>query len=456
VNEPSVIDTVVTSISRHQMLSPGDRVIAAVSGGPDSVCLLDVLKELAPRLNVTIAGVAHLNHKLRGEESDEDEEFVRALTQKFGVEFYREEANLAAGNLEQAARQARGAFFKRLIQAGVANRIATGHTRDDQAETVLFRLMRGSGPGGITGILPVTAESLIRPLLDVARADVREYLTSRGLTWREDSTNRDLRFSRNRIRHELLPQLAREWNPRITEALTRFADITQEEERWWAAEIERVAATGLAESYGGLEISVKQLAEMPKAVSRRLVRYAISKVRGDGLPVAYEHIEAVLDLGARREGEGTEKMPGMEAIRSFGRIRFQREGENAPVGVPIEVPGRYPWGETAVCFDNSGATCEPCICVTLKLRGLGELAPLELRSWRAGDHYRPAGKHRDYTIHELFQRARIPSWRRRAWPVLSLGSRIVWVRQFGPAHEFAAGDAAGPVLRIWEEKNPNV
>ncbi|MBV8841848.1 MAG: tRNA lysidine(34) synthetase TilS, partial [Bryobacterales bacterium] len=364
----AVIDTVAATISRHRMLSPADRVIVAVSGGPDSVCLLDVLTELAPRLNVTISGVGHLNHKLRGDESDQDEEFVRAVAQRCGIEFHREEVDLrGAGNLEQAARQARRAFFNRLTQAGVANRIATGHTRDDQAETVLFRLIRGSGPNGIAGILPVTAEGLIRPLLDIARSDIREYLMSRGLAWREDSTNRDIRFSRNRIRHELLPQLAREWNPRIAEALARFADITQEEERWWAAEIGRVAAIEFTETDDGLEISAKQLAEMPKTVSRRLIRYAIAKIRDDDLPLAFEHIDAVLHLAAKREGEGTAKLPGLEAIRSFGQIRLQRESEHAPARTRVTVPGRYPWGATAVCFDHSGPSCEPGICARLKL-----------------------------------------------------------------------------------------
>ena len=199
------------------MLRPGDRVAAAVSGGADSVFLLHVLAHIAPRLNVTLAGVAHLNHKLRGEASDADERFVAGLAGGLGVPFFRAEARVmeAGGNLEQAARRARIKFFETLIREGKADRIATGHTRDDQAETVLFRMLRGSGLAGLAGILPVTGEHLIRPLLETTRAEIEEFLTARGIPWREDASNADHRFARNRIRHGLLPQLEREWNPEL-------------------------------------------------------------------------------------------------------------------------------------------------------------------------------------------------------------------------------------------------
>ena len=173
---------VLTAISRYNMLAPGDRVAAAVSGGPDSVCLLHALLEMAPRLGFTVAAVAHFNHKLRGEASEEDERFVAALAAHHGVPFLCERAAVAEadGNLEQAARRARHAFFSRLIREGMADRVATGHTSDDQAETVLFRLLRGSGLAGLAGILPVTREGLIRPMLDVTRAEVEEFLRTRG------------------------------------------------------------------------------------------------------------------------------------------------------------------------------------------------------------------------------------------------------------------------------------
>ena len=238
------------------MLAPGARVVAAVSGGADSVCLFHVLRELAPRVGFTVAGMAHLNHQLRGEASDGDERCVAQLASQNGVKFFGEEVDVAAagGNLEQAARLARGEFFARVLREGGGDRIATGHTRDDQAETVLFRVMRGSGLAGLAGILPMTREGLVRPLLDVSRAEIETFLRDRGIEWREDASNRDESFARNRIRHSLLPELAREWNPEIGTALARLADTAHEEERWWWDRIERLAAQVLVKESGGLEM----------------------------------------------------------------------------------------------------------------------------------------------------------------------------------------------------------
>ena len=208
------------------MLPPGARVIVAVSGGADSVCLLHVLKQLFPD---AVCGVAHFNHNWRAEASGEDERFVAQLAAP--LPFFRAEGVPAPGNKEQNARRARLAFFK-----GLGATVALGHTRDDQAETVLFRFLRGSGLAGLSGIAP-TSNGIIRPLLDVTRAEVEQYLRARNIPWREDATNQDLSFARNRIRHVLLPQLARDWNPKITHALANLADLAYEEEQYWQSEI---------------------------------------------------------------------------------------------------------------------------------------------------------------------------------------------------------------------------
>lgn len=449
---------------RYSMLAQGDRVVAAVSGGPDSVCLLSVLCELSGRLGaasgITLAGVAHLNHKLRGEASEEDERFVAALAARCGVPFYREEAgtfqregNLeqaARGNLEQRARRARLQFFSRLIREGKANRIATGHTRDDQAETVLFRLLRGSGLAGLAGILPLTREGLIRPLLEVGRAEVEEFLRARGIAWREDASNRDRRFARNRIRHELLPQLAREWNPGIAGALTHLADLAGEEERWWQGKIARLGRKLIVDSEGGSEVRAVDLARLPKAIGRRLVRHAIGRAE-------FEHVEKVLDLAKNARGSGYLELPGVLVERSFDWMRFTAAGrdvEPEPVRVEVDigVPGRYRWADGEVCFEVAEKP-ERAGCVRLKWKRRQGPASLELRGWRAGDHYRPWGRSRDQKIQEMFQKVRIPSWKRSFWPIVTNGSKILWVRQFGAAAEFSSEGGAGASLWIWEEKN---
>ena len=451
---------------RYNMLAPGDRVVAAVSGGPDSVCLLSVLLALAGRGGFEVAGVAHLNHKLRGAASDEDERFVAALAARCGVPFYREEAGrlqtegnpeqAARGNLEQRARRARLRFFSRLIGEGKASRIASGHTRDDQAETVLFRLLRGSGLAGLAGILPVTREGLIRPLLDVGRAEIEEFLRTRGMAWREDASNRDRRFARNRIRHELLPQLAREWNPGIAGALTNLANLAGEEERWWQAEIAKLSDRLLAvDSEGGVEIRAEALAGLDRAVARRLARCILRRAgRGSA---DFEHVEKVIELAHSGRGSGCLELPGVLVERSFDWMRFTAAGRHAgsaPVRVEVDigVPGRYRWVDSEVCFEVAEKP-ERAGCVRLKWKGRQCPARLELRGWRAGDHYRPWGRSRDQKIQEMFQKARIPSWKRGFWPIVTNGSKILWVRQFGAAAEFVSDGGAGASVWIWEEKN---
>ena len=455
----AVLDTVFRTISRYNMLRPGSRVVAAVSGGADSIFLMHVLAELAPRAGAALAGVAHLNHKLRGDASEADERFVADAAARLGVEFYREEARVleAGGNLEQAARRARLRFFSRLIKEGKADRVATGHTRDDQAETVLFRVMRGSGLAGLAGILPVTKEGLIRPLLETPRAEIEEFLRERGIEWRDDASNFDGRFARNRIRHELLPQLEREWNPELRESLARMADLALEEERWWAAEIAKVARKTAVESDAGIEIGAEVLAGLPRAVARRLVRELVRRIGGKALEL--DHVERVIGLARAERGSGCLELPGVVVARSFERLLFAPAGAGKVEPEPIQIEvrrgfrGRYPWGGGEVCLEvaEEPAKSREAGCVRLKWNGQQASALLELRGWKEGDRYRPGGYPREQKLKEMFQKAKIPSWKRGFWPIVTNGSNILWAREFGVAAETGEGRGPGAWLRIWEE-----
>ena len=451
-----MFERVLKTISRYNMLPPGARLAVAVSGGADSVCLLHVLREVGPRLEVTLAGVAHFNHKLRGETSDEDERFVAAMAADLGLAFYRAESQVSAArdNLEQAGRLARRSFFSGLIRSGACDWIALGHTRDDQAETVLFRLLRGSGLDGLAGIYPVTPEAFIRPLIDTTHAEAEEFLRARGIPWREDGTNRESRFARNRIRHDLLPQLAREWNPQITDALVHLADLAREEQRWWAGELDRLAPDLLRRAYGGIEMGAAALAALPRAAARRLVRRAILLAKGDLRRMEYWHVERIVELAHRLTGNGALRLPGLNVMRSFDWIRLARPAPLRPIDpLQVAIPGTYaaPDGDTAIRIEIAEGECNPA-CANLKLEVLRgrSVVGLELRGWRSGDHYRPAGRPREQKVQQMFQRARIPSWRRRFWPILTNGSEILWARRFGAAQEFAASEDTVPVLRIVE------
>jgi tRNA(Ile)-lysidine synthase len=451
----TVIERVLETITRYNMLPRASHVTVAVSGGPDSVCLLEVLRELAPSFELKLS-VAHFNHRLRGAASDEDERFVAELAARSGLRCYFAAANVAQAkdNLEQAARRARRAFFAELIRKGYTDRIALGHTRDDQAETVLFRLLRGSGLAGLAGIYPLTADGYIRPFIEITRAEVEQFLRSRGLEWREDATNRDPRFARNRLRHSLLPQIAREWNPRIADALAHLADLAHEEERWWRAEIDRLAGHLLQRRSKGIEVRAGALADLPRAVARRLVRCALAEVKGDLRRIEYPHVEQVLELAERSGGDGRLRLPHINVTRSFDWLRIAPAGppETFPL-VNLIVPGTYaaPGGSSKMRFEVARKTVtEPCATLKAEL-GLRLIpTPLELRGWRPGDHYRPAGQSRDQKLKEMFHRARVPSWQRPLWPIVTGGGMILWARGFGAAAEFMADRKHGPVLQVWE------
>ena len=454
-------------IERHAMFRAGQTVGAAVSGGADSVCLLHVLLELAPRWDLRLR-VSHLNHNLRGEESRADAVFVTALANRLGLPVTVGEADFSAtaGNLEQAAREARLRFFRERMAAGEVDCVALGHTLSDQAETVLFRFLRGAGSAGLAGIRPVTADGLVRPLLEVDRVEVEGFLRERGIAWREDSSNADPRFARNRIRHQLLPQLIRDWNPALAQTLAQTADWARAEEAWWEREVDRLAAGLLVPRGGAVYLQTGPLAALPLAAARRLVRRAIEIAKGDLRGVSFGHVGSILDLASGARGHGCAHAPGLAVLRSFDWLRFVIPGAAAgpaPYRQPASVPGslRIPGAGLEVRLEliEKPETSDDKDYVYNS--GMGGLdwqrlsGPLEWRSWRAGDRYRPSGSTGEEKVKTLFQRARIPVWERRGWPVLTDGPSIVWVRRFGPAAGYQACPDSRRVLAIREAVAPD-
>src|ERR1035438_4648637 len=462
-----MLEEVAKTIARYSMFQPDQRVGVAVSGGADSVCLLHVLRDLAPRWNLRLT-VLHLDHQLRGEESCQDAAFVRDLSSALDLPFELQETDVAAlcretgENLEQAARAARLAFFQRLTQAGTVNRIATGHTRSDQAETVLFRFLRGSGTAGLAGIRPVTGDGIVRPLLEIDRPEIERYLRERGIAWRNDSTNASAAFARNRIRHELLPQLTRDWNPAMAETLAHTANWAQAEETYWEHELARLAPAHLILAPPALLLQVDALAALPLAVVRRLVRRAVEWAKGDLRGIGFEHLAGVLELAASAEGHGRLQIPGLDVFRSFGWLRLAPPAldnlDNRNYRLPLPVPGavQLPGQQTVLLtelFENTNVTetAEGVYNGWVGCLDWNRISgSLEVRNWRPGDQYQPVGHSGAEKIKVLFHKARVPLWERRHWPVVTVGDAILWARRFGPAAGFAANPGTSPVLSIRE------
>ncbi len=455
-----MVERVLDFISRYRMFEHGQPVGVAVSGGADSVCLLHVLAEIGSRWALKLS-VLHLDHRLRGEDSARDAAFVRDLAARLGLTLHAREVDVrqmkaeTGDNLEQVARQARRAFFFECIQAGLVGRVATGHTRTDQAETVLFRLLRGGGTAGLAGILPATREGLVRPLLDVDRGEVESFLKGRNLEWREDASNRDPAFARNRIRHQLLPALSRDWNPDIITALARTATLARDEELYWEPEIARLAGRHFSRQGNALLLSASALRGLALPVARRLIRRALQQQKGDLRRVEFAHVEEILRLAGDKEGHGRIRIPGVDVLRSFDWIRFapveELEDPARNYRVPLHVPGRTeaPDGSASLTASLSGYDADSAGLDWDRLP-----KPLELRNWRPGDQYRPLGHSRAERIKSMFQDHKVPLWERRTWPVVTGAGVVVWSRLFGAATEYAAGEGALQVLRIEEIRQP--
>lgn len=477
---------VCRSIRSRVLLPAGGRVAVAVSGGADSVALLWLLHDLREELGIVLR-VAHFNHQLRGRDADEDEGFVRALTARLGLECsvgcadVRAAAEKEGWNLEDAGRRLRRAFFEKLVAEGLVDRVAVAHTADDQAETVLMHLLRGTGLAGLGGIHPV-ADCVVRPLLDVRREELRAYLKARDETWRSDASNEDTSRMRARVRHHLLPQLAADYQATVVERLASLARLARQDESFFDALTDE-AFDALAETTGEscsidgddllAPLALKGGAPGSEtALSGRLVRRMARAVRGECKRISAQHVEAVLEA-ARNAASGQRlELPGLVVEKRFGRLHFftpkagerqRTESEPNTYQYDVELPSASAPETTCHAAGAQlrlkGFDCPPqgsdtkCGAEASNVFDADLLrAPLVLRNWRPGDSYRPRGRRISHKLKRLFWEAGIPARERASWPVLISAERIVWTRQFGAAHEFSAGENTRRAVLVSEDK----
>jgi tRNA(Ile)-lysidine synthase len=447
----SLAQTVLEYIRKHDLAKAGDRVGVAVSGGADSVALLRLLLELRREIGVVVS-VVHFNHQLRGEESDEDQRFVGELARTHKLEFHGESGDVKARaaaarlSLETAARAMRYEYFRRLLREGMVNRIATGHTLDDQAETVLLRVVRGAGTRGLAGIYPkllVSGErgrksgrrsAIVRPLLGVRRSQLESFLEELNQAWREDGSNRDLRHARNRVRHGILPRLERHLNPAAREALTETAEIARAEEEFWQKETskllpdfwQRTADTGVGERF-----KLRELSALPLALQRRLVRAAAGSL---GLRLEFRQVEEILALTDHTTAGAVALPRGWIARPHKGGLCFataDAKTEAQDYEYSLKIPGAIDIPEINSRFEASvvlrSALEDHDAEHLLDPTGLSEL---HVRNWRAGDRYWPAHTREPKKIKELLAERHVTGRERKLWPVIVSSSELVWVRGF--------------------------
>jgi tRNA(Ile)-lysidine synthase len=434
------------------LLAPGDRVLVAVSGGADSVALLHLLHALAPVFPFSLLA-AHLDHGMRPE-SPRDAEFVRELCARLSVVLVEGRVDVPAQaasqrrGLEETAREARRRFLRQAADQQACQVVALGHHRDDQAETVLFRLLRGSALTGLAAMRPRSVP-FIRPLLSFSRQQIRDFLARQQLPFIEDASNADVTFTRNRIRHQLLP-LLRDFNPRIDEHFARFsARLALEEDYWEAEEWRLLAELGRV---GEAEVRFERagLLALHPAVRLRLLRRALLSVRGDLLGVSACHLEGIEKLLLAERPQAELHLPGAWAGRRYEQLWLRRAAPERPFPVlsTIAGPGVYP-------LPGGGE-----LLVSLGPATLGEDRrsvefdagrvpfPLTLRSPHAGDRLRPVGMAGSKKLKDLLIDSKVPREQRQRLLLVVAAEEILWVVGMRRCAGREPAPAGGAVLRL--------
>lgn len=448
-----VLSHVRRAISRHHLLTPGERVVVAVSGGVDSVVLLHCLLRLRDEFSL-ILHVAHLDHGLRPA-SSQDAAFVQALAASWGLP-----ATIGAWtpalslgrSLQAAARKARYRFLQEVASEIGATKIAVGHHRDDQAETVLLNLLRGAGLRGLRGMLAIREGQIIRPLLGVGRDEIEGYAKRHRLSFLEDPSNRDPRFLRNRIRYQLLPLLQREYNPAISKTLAKTAELLAEEEAYVEGAVDRLSRPLFSMQGNRICMGVGVLRGLAPPIRRRILARAIRAVAPQGY-LTSAHLEAVERL-MQSEGPSAVTLPlGRSAWRSGGLLYLgsREEGDGPLVDRELQVPGEVELLELQMTVR---AALLPRPMVDLKGSGADRayadwdqvLPPLRIRTWRPGDRFRPLGLRGSKKLQDLFVDAKIPREDRRRVPIVTDQKGILWVPGFRIDERGGVGEATARVL----------
>jgi tRNA(Ile)-lysidine synthase len=422
-----------------------------------------ILLSLRERYRLRLS-VAHFNHKLRRSAKD-DELFSVRLAREHGLSVYlgREDIRAYAArrslNLEEAARERRYLFLKKTAARIGADRIATGHTVTDQAETVLMRLLRGCGIRGLGGISPEVDRLIIRPLIEIERQELEAYLRAQDIPWREDESNRDRRFLRNKVRLDLIPYLREGFDPRIIRHLGRLADICREEDEYLSRSFRRKLAAGLPSEHEGLSLDAGELAGLPVALARRRVRELLRRLRGNLRRISFGDVEAVRGLAEEKEVH----LPGGLVLRrQHGRILA---AEKKPQRTALQYEHVWDGGgnlairETGLRFSAAKLPKRDLrrISYDNDRRAYFDAAklefPLVVRSRKDGDRYRPLGAPGRQKLKEVMRAKGIPAAERDRHPVFLSGGKITWVLGLPVAEEFKITPATKSVLCLERVEN---
>lgn len=442
-----LLSLVRSTIEKYKMISPGDSVLAGVSGGPDSVALLHLLNRLKEELKFSLFA-AHLNHMFRGEEADSDARLVKNLagqwqlpflTERFDVPEYLKKSGLSP---QQGAREVRYRFFEENAARLGANRVALGHHADDQAETVLMNLVRGAGIAGLSGIPPAREGVYIRPLLNARRKEIELYCHTVGIPYRLDCSNQKKVYLRNRVRLELIPLLEEKYNPAVVDSLNRLASIVRDEDEYLEGHARNALKDILiSREEGKITLSIERMDHYPAAIKRRVIRAAYRELAGHGRPPAFEHVDRVLEMGLGGSYRGTIELPGgillIKRYRLMEMINIKSPPPVTDYLYTLKVPGFTGIPEIsrgilaeileAEAADPHRLPSEEALLDLDRLDG-----PLYVRRRRDGDVFSPLGMAGKIKLKKFFIGLKVPREQRDAIPIVTCGNDIVWVAGFRP------------------------
>ena len=453
-------------MEHYRMVVPGQKVVLGFSGGADSVALLHVLKELQDSMQFQLFA-AHVNHGLRGQAAGDDAKFSEDLCRAWSIPFFLKEADVRglAQELhqteEQAGRLVRYDFFNEVMETVKGDKIATAHHKNDQAETILHNVIRGTGMQGLTGIKPVREGILIRPLLDVSRQEIEDYLQQSKLIYRVDATNADATYTRNRIRNQLLPTLAQDYNPNIVDSLTRMGDILRGEHDFLTGYCSSLYKEIASLTPGQTVLELQKFNSCHPAVKRRLVRLAVKEVRGDLEGVSHSHVEAVIQLAASSATGARIVIPAgsvnkrkIVAEVSYRTLLFWEQGRELSVTAfetAFPVPGQVILKDLnlrvdSIIWDKLEGYSFSSRCIYIdkdKLKG-----NLFLRQRKEGDRFKPLGMEGSKKLKDFFIDRKIPREKRDQIPLLVDEENIIWVVGLQMNQDYRITDATKNIVRI--------
>ncbi|GLI34465.1 tRNA lysidine(34) synthetase TilS [Desulforhabdus amnigena] len=434
-------------IRQEKLIETGSHLLIAVSGGPDSVALLHILHVLQQVLNLTRLTALHFDHRLRGKESEGDRAFVEKLAANLRVPLVcRSEDVLAyqrqhALSLEMAARELRHRFFYDLQVRLDAQRIALGHTANDQAEEILLRLFRGTGPSGMVGMLPKTDRGIIRPLLFATRQEIMAYLSEQGLSFRDDSSNQEPFCQRNVLRLEVFPILERHFHSQVISTLARHAGLVRDEEDYWERHLEECwASVCVEEAPLRIALRISSLLSLHHAVQKRILRLAISKIRGNLQGIYSIHLENLVQWVRQSSSGKIFEFPGaLWAVHKGDSLLFSTIpplfSQPAPLSLSAHIPrpGLYAFGpfHLNLSLQDRGSFPDQAMPPTsphsVRLDADKVKWPLTLRTWQPGDRFQPMGLAGSKKLQDFFMDKKIPREQRKEIPLLCDREKICWI-----------------------------